>query len=71
MEQFGRWQVVTALSVPCSPPRSGVFIAVVIVCCQTPLSPLSAVLHLSGRQSKLLVPDIKLEARFSLVRLAR
>jgi hypothetical protein len=61
---------VTSLSIPCRPPRSGVFITVVVVCRWTPLSPFSAVLPLSGRRSKLLVPDNKLEARFRLVRLA-
>jgi hypothetical protein len=70
MEQCGRRQVVIAISVPRSPPCLGVFIAVVVVCRWTPPSPLSAVLPLSGRRIKLLVPDIKLEAMFSLMRLA-
>jgi hypothetical protein len=58
---------VIALSILCSPPHSSVFIAVVVVCRWTPLSPLSAVLPLSSRRSRLLVPVIKLEAKFSLV----
>ena len=37
----GRRQVVTALSILCSPPRSGAFIAVVADCCWTPFSSLS------------------------------
>ena len=35
---------MTALSIPCSPPRSEVFIAIVAGCHWTPLSPLSEVL---------------------------
>ena len=42
----GRRQVVTALSILCSLPRSGVFIAVVAGCRWTPLSHLSEVLPL-------------------------
>jgi hypothetical protein len=71
MEQCGKRQVVTDLSVPRSPQHSGVFIAVIVVCHSTPLSSHSAVLPLSGRQSKVLVPGNMLEARFILVRLAR
>ena len=39
--RIGRRQVVTALSVLCSPPRSGVFIAVVAEGRQTPFLSLS------------------------------
>jgi hypothetical protein len=46
MEQCGRLQVMTAMSVPLSPPHSGVFIAVVASCRWTPLSPLFEVLPL-------------------------
>jgi hypothetical protein len=42
--------VVTALSVPRSPPRSGVFVAVVAGCRWTPLSPLSEVLPLPAAE---------------------
>ena len=42
---------MTALSVPCSSPRSGVFIAVVASCRWTPLSPLSEVLPLSAAEA--------------------
>jgi hypothetical protein len=42
---------VTALSVPYSPPCSGVFIAVVAGCHWTPLSPLSEVLPLSAAEA--------------------
>ena len=42
---------MTALSVLCSPPRSGVFIAVVAGCCWTPLSPLSEVLPLPAAEA--------------------
>jgi hypothetical protein len=58
------------MSVPRSPPCSGILVAVFAVCHWTPLPPLSTVLPLSSRLSKLLVPDNKLEARFNLVRLA-
>ena len=43
--------MVTALSVPRSPPRSGVFIAVVAGCHWTPLSPLSEVLPLLAAEA--------------------
>ena len=42
---------MTALSVPCSPPHSGVFIAVVAGCHWTPLSPLSEVLPLLAAEA--------------------
>ena len=42
---------MTALSVLCSPPRSGVFIAVVAGCRWTPLSPLSEVLPLPAAEA--------------------
>ena len=42
---------MTALSVPRSPPRSGVFIAVVAGCRWTPLSPLSKVLPLPAAEA--------------------
>ena len=43
--------MVTALSVPRSPPCSGVFIAVVAGCRRTPLSPLSEVLPLLAAEA--------------------
>ena len=42
---------MTALSVLCSPPHSGVFIAVVAGCRWTPLSPLSEVLPLPAAEA--------------------
>ena len=46
----GSRQVVTALSVLCSLPCSGVFIAVVACCRWSPLSPLSEVLSLPAAE---------------------
>ena len=42
---------MTTLSVLCSPPRSGVFIAVVAGCRRTPLSSLSEVLPLPAAKA--------------------
>ena len=42
---------MTALSVPRNPPSSGVFIAVVAGCHQTPFSPLSEVLPLPAAEA--------------------
>ena len=42
---------MAALSVPCSPPRLGVFIVVVAGCRWTPLSPLSEVLPLPAAEA--------------------
>jgi hypothetical protein len=50
-EQCGRQEVVTTLSIPRSPPRSGALIAVVAGCHWTSLSPLSEVLPLPATEA--------------------
>ena len=67
----GSRKVVTALSVLCSPPRRGVFIAVVAGCRWTPLSSLSEVLSLPVAEGSSRFLIVWLEAKSDLERLAR
>jgi hypothetical protein len=51
IEQCGRRQMVTVLSIPCSPSYSGAFIAVVAGCRWTPFSTFSEVLPLPAAEA--------------------